>query len=109
MDKALLEAGITADEFSACWSNKVKILTKTERGKRQLVTLLKKGGFHLGKSGSAQARLRQKILFVKEVAGRDTSEKAQTTASTSVRVCLSVCVYDIRILYACVSIYGMDA
>ena len=103
MDKALLEAGITADEFSACWSNKVKILTKTERGKRQLVTLLKKGGFHLGKSGSAQARLRQKILFVKEVVGCDTSEKApltvgrSTTSSSSsssssnpVRVCLSV-------------------
>ena len=81
--KALLEAGITRDEFSACWRDKVKILTKTEDGKRQLVALLKKGGFDNGVYGSYQAQQRQRVWFVKEVVGRDTSEKAPPTASTS--------------------------
>ena len=93
ISKALQEARITHEEFYACWSDKVNILIKTECGKKQLVALLKKGGFDNGLYGSPQVRLRRRILFVKEVVGRDTSKKAPPTAGTiysTIPVCLSV-------------------
>ena len=87
VDKALQEADITPKEFYACWRDKVKSLSKTERGKKQIASLLKKAGFR-DRHGNNKTRLRQTIAFVKEVVGRDTSKPAPATInSPSAQVC----------------------
>ena len=80
--RALQEADITSEEFYACWREKVNSLTKTERGKKQLVALLKRGGFHISFPGSRLAQLRQRIAFVNEVVGRETSHPGSPSILT---------------------------
>ena len=92
--KALVEADIAPEEFKTCWNDKVKSLTKTKGGKKQLLKLLEKGGFR-EQYGNEQAKMRQKIMFVNAVVGRKTSEPAPTTsiASPNAKVCTQPCIF----------------
>ena len=88
----LREMDISSEEFQACWASKVARLKKTERGKKQLVRLLEKGGFNPEKSVSKETRLRNKIWFIKQVVGRKVRApiSARESSSTASKVCIHV-------------------
>ena len=97
INRALREAAITVKEFETCWQNKVRSAIKTKRGKKQLVKLLKKGGFDLCNHGDQKSNLMQRVWFINQVVGRGAPYPVPVTASSSAQIyactCMYVCMY----------------
>ena len=89
---ALRKAGIPREEFDACWADKTKSLIKTERGKKELVQLMQKGGLHLRSHGDVDVRMKMRLWFINQVVGRGTPYPVPVTASSSAHMYACTCI-----------------
>ena len=89
MSKALQQTKITPSEFYVHWKATLSSCATSERGKRELLGLLEKGGVR--QSRDHYKRLYQQIWFVKQIVRRNTfREEATITPQVRMPACMYV-------------------